>query len=94
LTVKIGYEADGVTSSCALDPNGVNCWDRSLYVRTGTCGAGVEVACSDDIEDGNAPEEVSVAVVPGNSYWVFVDGYDDQFYSYGPYNLHIELTTP
>jgi cysteine-rich repeat protein len=92
MTVEIGREIDGV-STCQVDPMGAACWDRVLYVRR-SCASedgADELACSDHLEDGTAPERVTLEVTAGTSYWVIVDGFDEAFYSWGPYRLEMSL---
>jgi hypothetical protein len=52
-----------------------------LYVRQGACGSGIEVACNDDAlgcltADLIGGSMVSVRVAAGQTYFIFVDGYD------------------
>jgi hypothetical protein len=98
LTVSIGYETDGVTTSCNADMNAAACWDMTLFART-TCAdsateitgtdGGTTVGCADPAFPDAAI--VSFPVVAGMSYYVFVVGYDDGTYGAGPYNLFVTL---
>jgi cysteine-rich repeat protein len=91
LTADVGRTALG-DDACMVDPYGSSCFDRVLYVREGTCGDGAEIGCSDDEMDGAAIEHVSVPVTEGQTYYVFVDGYDAEFYSYGTFVLDLKIT--
>ncbi len=96
VTVSIGYEADGVTTSCNADMNSAACWDMTLFART-SCGdssteiptSGSTIGCSDPADPNAAI--VSFPVVGGTSYYVFVAGYDNGQYGSGPYNLFVTL---
>jgi hypothetical protein len=61
-------------------------FDVQLYVRTGACASGTQVACSD--AEGEEIEAVAVAVTAGQTVYVFVDGYND---SEGVYYLELRL---
>ena len=89
LTVSIGYAADGTTDICAVNVNDPGCWDRVIYARTSCTDAATELACG-DLGAFNV-EKITFAVTAGTTYYVFVDGYDDQYYSAGPYNLVFKL---
>lgn len=90
LQADVGKTAAG-DDACVVDPYGTGCFDRVLYVREGTCADGTELGCSDDPLDGAAIESVSVPVTAGQTYFVFVDGYDGAFYSYGTYVLNLKI---
>jgi hypothetical protein len=54
-----------------------------LYVRQGACGSGTEVACNDDaigcLTAGLiGGSQVTVRVTAGQTYFIFVDGYDGE----------------
>jgi hypothetical protein len=61
-------------------------FDTVLYVRSGGCGGGAEVACNDDTTDCGAGggcassahhgSRVSLDVTAGQTYFVVVDGYE------------------
>jgi hypothetical protein len=91
LTVSVGYEADGVTSSCEKDVYSTSCWDYVLYART-TCGSAAapdEIGCSDNqVFDS---ETLTFPVTANTPYFVFVDGLDGNPYSTGPFGLVIDL---
>jgi nitrous oxidase accessory protein NosD len=91
MTVSVGFGADGATPICDVDITDPGCWDRVLYVRT-ICTddtAPAQLGCSDN---GTLNvETLTFPVVAGTPYFVFVDGYDDQFYSSGIFNLVIKL---
>ena len=96
MTVSIGYQTDGVTTSCNADMNSAACWDMTLFVRT-TCAtstseiptSGSTVGCSDPADPNAAI--IKFPVVGGTSYYVFVVGYNDGQYGSGPYNLFVTL---
>lgn len=94
LTVNVGNDELGMPY-CA-DIMAPGCWDRALYVRgpaVGDCAnVAAELVCSDDINDAAAVEQVQLAVVAGMHYYVILDGYDNQDYSYGQYYLNATLT--
>jgi cysteine-rich repeat protein len=70
----------------------LSCWDRSLYVRTACGDATSELACSDNPTDANAAETVTIPVVAGQDYFVFVDGYNaETAYSAGQFVLRLAL---
>lgn len=60
---------------------GTTSFDTVVYVRSGTCGAGAEIACADDASECDTSagphraSRVSVAVNAGQTYFLFVDGY-------------------
>ena len=65
------------------------CWDRALYARTECSLPGSELGYSDN----GMPnvEAIAFPVIAATPYFVFVDGYDDQPYSAGPFHLRIDL---
>ena len=96
LTVSVGYQTDGVTAAC--DPatqTGPDCWFSVLYARTTCATASSEVANACAVgADGTfnvVPAQISFPVLANTPYWVFVDGYDAQNYSYGPFNFIVSL---
>jgi hypothetical protein len=95
MTVSVGYQADGVTSACVVtDPSPSDCWAHVVYARTTCTDTTSEIAntCVDNFAgDPTAPVAVTFPVTTGSSYYFFVDGYDDQNYSYGPFNLIVKL---
>ena len=42
--------------------------------------------------DGTAPEIVSMPVTANTPVYLFIDGYDAEYYSWGTYNLELTLT--
>jgi hypothetical protein len=91
MTVRIGFEPDGVTTSCSVDVASPGCWPRVLYARSDCADPTAEIACALDPLQPMAPATISFPVTAGTPAFVFVDGYDDQDYSHGTYNLHIDL---
>jgi cysteine-rich repeat protein len=92
LTVNVGNDELGMPYCDDLMSPG--CWDRALYVRgpgMADC-TGAELACSDDPNDGTTVEQVSIPVAANMHYYVIVDGYDGESYSFGQYYLHATLT--
>jgi hypothetical protein len=88
LTISTGLDALGnPVCTTFTEPE---CWYSFLYVREATCDTGTEVACA-EIDLGTGITTTSFSVVAGQTYYLFVDGLNDQFYSYGPYTLHFDL---
>jgi len=88
------YELDiAAPSHVVLDTRGTS-FDSSLYLRTGSCSAGRELACDDDSGGSHAALLDFRILYPGK-YFVFVDGFTidprlgpDE----GPYVLHVSIT--
>ena len=91
MTVTIGLEIDGVTPTCEVAVSSPGCWPRVLYARSDCADPVAELACGLDPLEPMAPQTISFPVTAGTPAFVFVDGYDDQDYSHGTYNLHIDL---
>jgi len=91
LSVSVGYEADDVTSTCAVSPTVPECWAHMLYSRTTCATATTEIACVESHSAPNVPSTLSFAVTAGTPYWIFVDGFNGASYSYGPFNLFVNL---
>lgn len=92
LQVDVGKTVSG-GDACVANPYGNGCFDRVLYVREGTCASGAELGCSDNQDDGAAIESlVGVPIIQEHPYFVFVDGHDDAFYSYGTFVLNLKLS--
>ncbi len=91
LTVMVGYEVDGVTPTCS-NLFAADCWALQLYARTTCATASTEVACeAGTITNSFLPETLTIDVTAGSTYFIFVDGYDSGNYSYGPFNLILNL---
>jgi len=89
LTASVGYQADGVTSSCA-DVFAPDCIGLLIYARS-TCNSGsTELGCKENPATFG-PATISFPVTAGTPYFIFVDGYDSGNYSYGPFNLSLNL---
>lgn len=88
LTVTVGRDANGITVTCDQDITNPFCWDYVLYARSTCNNPLTELDCSDI---GVSPETISFPVTAGMHYFVFVDGFDDQYYSRGPFNLLMQL---
>lgn len=73
-------------------PYPAGCYDRALHVRTLLCTDLLnEVACSDRADAWWAVETVTFAVSANVVYYVFVDGYVDEWYGSGRYVLKLEM---
>jgi hypothetical protein len=91
MTVSVGYEPDGTTPTCEISVDDPGCWPRVLYARSDCADPASELACGLDQLEPMAPQVLSFPATAGVPVHVFVDGYDDQPYSHGTYNLRIEL---
>lgn len=91
LTVAIGYNEDGLTTTCDAGLTTPGCWDYVLYARNDcpNAAAGAELDCSD--VNGVGVETISFPVTVNTPYWVIVDGYDNGSYSSGPFSLVVDL---
>ena len=63
--------------------NGSTSFDTVLYVRSGTCASGSQLACADDAPGCGTTEpndhhasRVTLAVTAGQTYFIVVDGYN------------------
>ena len=63
-------------------------YDPILYVRSGSCEAGTQVACADD-EALGLGEIVEFPATAGEEFWIFADGFDG---SSGVYTIDFDLT--
>ena len=61
-------------------------FDTVIFARSGNCGTGPELACANKSKD-IGPETISIPVVAGTPFWLFVDGY-----KYGKGPLKLEFT--
>lgn len=91
LHARIGHDDQG-NVMCDLLPN---CGDFILYMRSGSCEHSPEdpaqqMACADWDPNNQEILEISAPVTAGMDYWVFVDGYNDEF-GVGPYFLELWL---
>lgn len=96
MTLTLGVDGDD-QPLCGGDepefPYPTGCWDRALHVRAVSCSdPAAQVACSDDAEAWWTTEQVQIAVEAGTDYYVFVDGYNDDPWGAGQYQLRVELT--
>ncbi len=80
-------------TAVTLDTIG-SAFDTTLYVRTGACKAGRELACDDD-SGGTRNAKLTFSILYPGTYYIFVDGFTvdpslgpDQ----GAYVLHVSLT--
>jgi hypothetical protein len=92
LTVSAGYQTDGVTDECATSMTVPTCWAKVLYARTTCKDTTSEIACVVGAGGaGISPAKIQFSATANTPYYVFVDGFDDQPYSYGPFNLIVTL---
>ena len=91
MTVSVGYEPDGTTVTCT-NMFAPGCWASVLYARSTCADATKEIACNvGTVTTAIAPSNISFDVKANTPYWVFVDGFDGMDYSYGPFNLIVNL---
>jgi cysteine-rich repeat protein len=90
LTVTIGLDDTGETMVCQSAPNSAECWDYSLYARTDCATAGSQLACA-DVTGVNDGETISFPVTNGEEVFLFIDGFNGQWYGQGPFNLKLDL---
>lgn len=62
-------------------------FDTVIYARSGNCATGQELACANKSKD-IGPESISIPVVTGTPFWLFVDGYK---YGKGPFKLEFTM---
>ncbi len=86
LTATVGEDYLDTPYCLAMVPE---CWANYVYAREADCTAGTEVACMG--YDVNGVSQTSFMVTAGTTYFVFVDGLNDQSYAAGPYVLRLEL---
>jgi cysteine-rich repeat protein len=88
LTIATALDLAGnAVCTTFLEPE---CWFSFLFVREADCTNGAELACSGiDLDTG--ANQISLPVTAGTTYYLFVDGLNGEFYSYGPYTLHFTL---
>lgn len=77
------------TGQLTVSIQGVGGTDPVLYVRSGDCAAGAELACADSTAAGGT-ETVTFAVTAGTTYWVFADGVVG---AAGGYSMTLHLST-
>lgn len=90
LTVRVGFDGNGVAVCQPPNYDQAGCIDHTLFVRETTCSDGTEIAC----QQSNAEDltnSLSIPVVADAHYFVFVDGYNGEYYSSGIYNLELTL---
>jgi hypothetical protein len=78
--------AQSGTLTMLLQP--VTTFDSVLYVRTGSCQSGTQIACDDEPGDG-VSEIAEVPATANQPIWIFVDGYDG---STGMFELSLSLS--
>jgi hypothetical protein len=69
-------------------------FDSLLYIRSGVCKTGHELACDDDT-GGNHNAKITIPILYPGTYYIFVDGFtvDPRFGpDEGPYVLNVNLT--
>ncbi|HTJ82945.1 MAG TPA: DUF4215 domain-containing protein [Polyangiaceae bacterium] len=92
MTARVGFDLSGTNTAFCQPPDydQAGCRDHTLFVRENDCSSIGDIACQ--LSNGNDLTNVlSFPVVAGNHYYVFVDGYDGEWYSTGEYNLEISL---
>ncbi len=92
VTALVGYDAARTEPACYADWNSPHCWDQLIYARS-SCTSDApedEMACADDT--GGDGEQITFAVTAGVPFYLFVDGYDYEWFSEGPFNLFVDLT--
>ena len=79
-----------VIETCSKTSTG---YDTVLYVRSGDCETGTQVACSDDVTGCSTSEpndhhasRASVSVTAGQTYFIVVDGFQT---ASGNFSLHV-----
>ncbi len=88
LTISTAVDLDNLpVCNTFLEPE---CWYSFLYVRGADCQAGAELACN-GIDVNTGVNELTLDVVAGETYHLFVDGLNDTFLGEGPYTVHLEL---
>jgi len=78
-------------SHVVLDSVGTS-FDSVLYVRTGKCNAGKEIACDDDSGGIQWAAKLDFTLLYPGTYYVFLDGYTidpDQGANEGPFALNV-----
>jgi cysteine-rich repeat protein len=96
IDVWLGYDSDGATPACE-DLASPYCWDGVLYLLWWNGTAWVQPTwrvaqdslCSD--VGSFYLENLHRTVFAGETYAIGIDGYDDQPYSRGPFNLRIDV---
>jgi len=63
-------------------------FDSVLYLRSGDCATGTQLACNDDVSRGVLWSSVTATVAAG-TYYLFVDGFDAG--ANGPYVLNVRM---
>jgi hypothetical protein len=75
-----------------LDSVGTS-FDSTLYVRTGHCNTGKEIACDDD-SGGSHAAKVAFSILYPGTYYVFLDGYTvdpNNGANEGPFTLNVDF---
>jgi hypothetical protein len=94
LTATLGNDFEG-EPACPAEFGGEippSCYDRAIHIRRVCADVSTEVACADNAADSFATEIATTAVTAGEEYYVFVDGYNAEYYSMGQYVLRLGLT--
>jgi Putative metal-binding motif len=81
-------------SKVHLDSIGTS-FDSTIYVRTGACNSGKEIACDDDSGGSMWSAAVNFTILYPGTYFVFLDGFtvDPQGGpNEGPFVLNVEIT--
>jgi hypothetical protein len=81
-------------SKVHLDSIGTS-FDSTLYVRTGKCNTGKELACDDDSAGSKWAAKLDFSILYPGTYYVFLDGYTvdpQQGANEGPFVLNVQIT--
>ena len=82
---SITAPTDGTMSASTSNP--LTELDTVLYVLDACDDSASEIACNDDLEQGNTSSEVTWDATAGVTYYIVVDGYD----STGSFELSVDL---
>ncbi len=88
-TLTVHLEGANGQPPC-VDFTEATCVERMLYIRSGLCETGTQVACANaDLTDYSITTSTTVAA--NETVYVFVDGYTDDPGSEGPYAIRFSL---
>jgi len=90
MTAHVGSDYDGIPICQAPDYDQPGCRDHTLYVREANCAEAEDLACAQSNAD-DLTTTLEFPVTAGTHYYLFVDGYDGEYYSTGAYNLTLDL---
>jgi cysteine-rich repeat protein len=90
LTATVGLDLLGAAFCQPPNYDAAGCVDHTLFVREADCAATTDLAC----QESNPVDLTNVLAFPvtaGTHYFVFVDGYNGEWYSSGAYTLNLVL---